>query len=597
MRSILFTSIVFLMLSSLALSQPQPPDTLWTRTFGGDDYDVAYSVDQTNDGGCIIAGYTRSFGAGGTDLYYIKLDSQGNEEWPGYYGGGYDDLGYSVEQTTDGGYIIAGYTESFGLGIQGGPDVWLIRLTSTGNILWHETYGFGGSSYDDRGLWVQQTSDGGYIIVGYTSSTINENYDILLIKTDANGNQLWYQTYGGLNDDLGRCVQQTEDGGYIIVGDTYTYGGPDLDVCLIKTDAAGNEEWIQAYISTGEDNGHSVRQTTDGGYVIAGCLGGNDVWLIKTASNGDTLWTNTCGGGSGFDVQQTNDGGYIIAGTGADFIKTDSLGIEEWRIVEGGITRGVQQTEDEGYIAAGYIGGTPDVWVIRLDNIEPVQVTLTPFNPPIIIPENGGTFDFNIEVENVIDEPQTVDIWTEISLPGVGTVPVINLPDYTLSGGQSINRDREQEVPSFAPTGTYTYYGYIGDYPWVIAHYDSFTFEKEGIEDRGWLGSSADWQCTGVSFPGESATSLNVSSFALNNPFPNPFNPSTTISFELPVAGEVSLVVYDVMGREVVTLVDGYQAAGCHEAVFDAKELASGVYFARLQAGNEVRTQKMLLVR
>ena len=154
---------------------------------------------------------------------------------------------------------------------------------------WTKT--FGGNS-NDIGYSVQQTTDGGYIITGYTSSS--GNIDIWLIKTDSNGDSLWTKTFGGSGDDLGQSVQQTTDGGYIITGYTTSFGNGYYDVWLIKTDSNGDEEWNQTFGGGGSDSGHSVQQTTDGGYIITGYTdsfgnGGGDIWLIKTDSEGNTV--------------------------------------------------------------------------------------------------------------------------------------------------------------------------------------------------------------------------------------------------------------------------------------------------------------------
>jgi len=324
-------------------------DMLWSKTFGGSALDWARSVRQTVDGGYIITGKTKSFGAGNDDVFLIKTDGSGNLLWTKTFGGPEDDAGASVQQTNDGGYIVAGYTSSFGAGDR---DVYLIKTNGSGNLLWTKT--FGGSAID-RAYSVQQTVDGGYIIAGETKSFGaggncfgNPCSDFYLIKTDGSGNLLWTKTFGGTGQDLGFSVQQTTDGGYIIAGDTESFGAGGFDVYLIKTDESGNLLWTKTYGGTGSDIGISVQQTTDGGYIATGYTwgfgaGGRDAYLIKTDSIGNLLWSKMYGGSLAeyqYAVIQCNDGGYITAGAthswaagsygGVDdefyIIKTDSLG-------------------------------------------------------------------------------------------------------------------------------------------------------------------------------------------------------------------------------------------------------------------------------
>ena len=267
-------------------------DSLWTKTFGGADGESGSSVQQTNDGGYIIAGSTFSSGNGDEDVYLIKTDGSGNEQWTKTFGGAYYDVGSSVQQTTDGGYIIAGSTSSFGNGV---PDVYLIKTDGNGDSLWTKTFG---GAYYDVGSSVQQTSDGGYIICGCTNSFGNGLPDcyLYLIKTDVNGDLLWTKTFGGTDwddDDKGNSIQQTTDGGYIITG--WINRGvfsESYDVFLIKTDGSGNEQWTKTFGGTENDSGNSVQQTTDGGYIICGNTesfgnGISDVYLIKTDENGN----------------------------------------------------------------------------------------------------------------------------------------------------------------------------------------------------------------------------------------------------------------------------------------------------------------------
>jgi uncharacterized delta-60 repeat protein len=366
---------------------------VWSKAFGGPKADEGYSVQQTQDGGYILVGDTFSYGAGESDIWLIKIGPSGKLQWDRTFGGSKFDHGHSVKQTSDGGYIIAGYTESYAIGQW---DVWLIKTDSQGNLDWEKT--FGGSSWD-AGYSIQQTQDGGYIIAGYTWSYGAGCHDVWLIKTDPSGDKEWDKVFGGPNSEEGNSVQQTQDGGYVITGYKDSYeAGKAQDVWLIKTDSEGNLLWDKTFGSSGWDCGYSGKQTSDGGYIITGYTDsselGRPLWLIKTDSQGELEWDKTFSSSGledvGYSVEQTRDGGYIVAGRTLSkmacdqcwLIKTDSSGNLEWDKVFGGLGfdcgKSVQQTSDGEYIVVGYTDSygagspyQPSVWLIKVGTINP----------------------------------------------------------------------------------------------------------------------------------------------------------------------------------------------------------------------------------
>jgi len=294
----------------------QPPDTLWTKTYGGNNEEEGYGVYQTSDGGYILTGETYSYSAGQADVYLVKTNIDGDTLWTKHYGGIQIDYGYSVKETIDGGYIVTGFTSSFGLG---GYNFYLIKTDNNGDTLWTKTYG---GQDNDYAYEVHQTLDNGFIIVGETVSYGNGS-QVLLVKTDVSGDTLWTKTYGGSGNEQGYSVKQTTDGGYIITGGTTSYGYGNTDVWLIKTNSNGDTLWTKTFGGTMGDFGRSVQLTNDNGFIIAGytnSLGPEtyDYYLVKTNANGDTLWTHTYGNpyvnDYGRSVHQTDDDGYIISG-------------------------------------------------------------------------------------------------------------------------------------------------------------------------------------------------------------------------------------------------------------------------------------------
>ena len=335
-------------------------------------------VQQTIDGGYIAAGYISNFGEGGDDYYLMKSDPLGNIVWAKTYGDVDADDASHVIQTSDSGYAIAGTSLSYG-----GTHMLLIKTDASGNMTWAKTFGNDDVISDASASSIKQTSDGGYIIAGYIGNYGYGGHDVSIVKTDANGNETWRQTFGGPGADFATDVAQTSDGGYIITGLTKSFNDLSGDVYLVKTDTNGYWVWAQDYGDPGTgpfDIGNSVQQTTDHGYIIAGVtqstLLGEHALLIKTDSTGTLQWNKAYGtndassDASASSVEQTTDGGYIFTGYISNFgaggddyylVKTNATGDTLWTRAYGSSDNDdasfVRQTSDLGYIVAGATHG------------------------------------------------------------------------------------------------------------------------------------------------------------------------------------------------------------------------------------------------
>jgi len=321
---VLFVLVSFPLISSVGASSE-----MWSQTYGGTSSDSAAAMVQTSDGGYAIAGYTESFGAGSYDFWLVKTDGYGNMEWNQTYGGAGIDHHRSLVETSDGGYALAGYTTSFGAG---SADFWLVKTDGYGNMEWNQTYG---EADYDRAYALVETSDGGYAIAGTTLSFGAGSWDFWLVKTDINGVMEWNRTYGRATDESAYSLVETSDVGFALAGYTYswdpaTLGAGDYDFWLVKTDANGVMEWNQTYAKADGDKAHSLVKTFDGGYAIAGETYNatyspeiqHDFWLVKTDGYGNMEWNQTYGGASievAYALVETSDGGYAIAGETTSF--------------------------------------------------------------------------------------------------------------------------------------------------------------------------------------------------------------------------------------------------------------------------------------
>jgi len=358
-----------------------PPEEEWNLTFGGRYADGAWCLQETKDGGNILVGNFASRGEG-SDLLLIRTDKSGKCIWSRIWGGSGEDVGYFVQETRDGGFIVTGSTKSFTMGEE---LLWLVKTDGNGSPNWDKTFGGFVSSSGDGGWSVNETDDGGYITAGYTQSMGNGRKDLWLLKTDAMGCKIWDKTLGGREDDVGMSVWQSRDGGYIVAGRTASFGKGGDDIWLLKTDSQGEELWNRTFGGKQDDASFQVVELKDGYAVVGRTESGldkNKIILIKVDPNGQKLWEKTYRGSSASSLQSTREGGYIIAGridnkkTGRDalIIKTDSTGRIEWSMTLGGgyddMGTFAIQSKDGSYTLAGitssYGQGNEDAWLVKI---------------------------------------------------------------------------------------------------------------------------------------------------------------------------------------------------------------------------------------
>lgn len=403
---------------------------VFNTQYGGAYNEDGRWMEQTPDSGFIMVGGTTTFSVGQNDIWLVKADAYGNQQWQKSKGGTDFDFANMVKITSDGGYIIAGFTSSYGAG---GNDGYLIKTDANGNTQWSQTYGDAGLQEIEA---VVQTADGGYACVGINYTNGTGYYDIWLIKTNASGTLQWQKNLGGGSFELGNSIQIAPDGGYIIGGQSYSYDSTAA-FYLLKTNASGTEQWHKTFTTGHLCEAHYVQNVPGGGYILCGDAdttvdmhGESDLWVIRTDANGDSLWAHAYGGtkkDGGKTIEPTTDGGYIMAGITRSYglinpnyyaVKMDANGIIEWTQNYGTYYhdhayRGIE-TSDGGYAFFGYyrnqanilnfglvkIGpGGGVVKDIAVDRIEtPTNIICSSSGSPIklLLTNYGGTNESNV---------------------------------------------------------------------------------------------------------------------------------------------------------------------------------------------------------
>ncbi|MBI2840333.1 MAG: hypothetical protein HYX75_18610 [Acidobacteria bacterium] len=487
-------------------------NVIWQKTYGGSKDDEALSVLQTADGGFLFAGRTESSGAGKSDGWIVKLDSTGAFEWQRTHGGSSDDRLNSVVKTSDGGYISSGWTRSFGAG---GADAWCLKLDASGKALWRKTYG---GVKDDFALDMGCASDGGFVLAGKTNSSSAGKFDGWLIKLDSTGGMLWERRYGGTQNDAFNGVAAAADGGFAVAGENasnqdamkrswfvrvdgsgqvtweYTrgeYGNAEAGYAIaqakgggficagqtvgyaywLKLGPTGDKVWLRLPPRLLPDVPYSIQSASDGTYAIAGA-GDGGAWWAKVSENGKLLWHKRWGGGpAGFavDIRRTQDGGYVAAGRTYSFgdaargdacvVKLSASGTVSWEKTYGSsesdAATSIEPTPDGGYLVAGEAGVRrggkldSDVWIIKLDPGGGIEWERTydqsPYDgDPALSLTNDGGFVFSAHTgvwqTSVVKAGSRGEIqWQkQLGAPPAGTTPssIKQTPDggYVVAG-------------------------------------------------------------------------------------------------------------------------------------------------------------------
>jgi Secretion system C-terminal sorting domain len=477
MRSLILSLICLMLQSTLLFAQP--PNTQWRMSYGSNNthYELTQAL-ETDDDGILIVGDVYIGENDLREILVIKTDSDGEAEWERTY----EFLGAnlsssSLRKTDDGGYIICGVKGSN----LNDNNLFLFKLYSDGEVEWEETILDANLEY---GCCIQQTEDGGYVISGHSGNPSSGRTEAALLKTDSYGNLEYSYAIEEHTQTKGEFVLETSDGCFVVIGPHYN------GIFLIKMDSDGNVIWDRDFLGSGFEQAACIQETDDGGYIIAGMFvhnnGNKDMGLIKTNSVGSIVWTQSFGSFGddyGSDVKQTDDGGYIITGT--------------------------KFSSDQ---------GDPDIWVIKTDsNGEIVWESLF-----------GGT-------------------------NGAHGESIIQASDGGYLVGSSLTN------------GNYWYY-----------HLIRFDTESTTVE----------------------LDSPTPSEYVLNDIYPNPFNSMTTISVGLPETSDLKLMVYNINGQRVSTVADRSCSAGTHSFTFNADDLGSGVYFVQaIVEGKLNQIQKVVLIR
>ncbi|MEP7128273.1 MAG: T9SS type A sorting domain-containing protein, partial [Chitinophagales bacterium] len=691
MKNLLSFSITVLCFSySIVTAQITAPEIQWQNTIGGDYADYLRSVIQTTDGGYLLGGYSSSGLSGdktetyqtafSEDYWVVKLNGSGDIQWQNTIGGTNGDNLNAVIQTTDGGYMLGGNSSSGISGDkteanQGYTDYWVVKLDDTGNIQWQNTIGGNGLNYLSS---VIQTTDGGYLLGGHSNSGISGDktevnqgdFDYWAVKLDVSGNIEWQNTIGGSDYDYLNSVIQSTDGGYLLGGyslsgisgdktEAKKGGDYDGDYWVVKLDVTGNIQWQNTIGGGNGDYLHSVIQCTDGGYLLGGSSqsgisgdktegkqGKDDYWVVKLDATGNMQWQNTIGGNDEdevISVIQTTDGGYLLGGPSKSGISGDktegSLGGNDYWVVKLFGSGNIQwqntiggnksddlmsliQTADGGYLLGGYSSskisgdkteanqGYTNYWVVKLaaeicngfsvfadaDGDMYGDAAITFFATECLVP--AGYVDNNLDCDdaNAAVHFGAIEIGNGIDDDCNGIIDdvVCTIPEGLQSIDITATSAKLKWAPAVAANKYYLRYKVATTAPWTILNPTGKSKIVEGLsantkyvwQVKSICGNdqniSSDWSAKQF-FTTLPARLLDE--IALQNSltiYPNPSSGNTTIHFILTQSSQVTMKIFDVNGKEVSKLVNESLEAGHHSFPINTAQFSKGIYFVQM---------------
>ncbi len=593
----------------------------------GDFVDVPYDLAVDESGYVYITGESRGE-TSWNDYATIKYNPSGVPEWVARYNGSSnsEDKAMAIAVSTDGDAFVTGYSWVGSLDW----DICTIKYNSAGVQQW-VSYHAGAGNGEDLGIDIAVDANENVYITGFVTGIGNgQNY--VTIKYDPAGNESWVAVYDGAGENDEPCGLALDAAGNVYVSGSIALGSPwHWDYVTIKYNSLGVQQWLAQYNGPGNSMDEATALVVDANQNVY-VTGHNYDWItIKYDSAGNLQWLKEYSGpyggssnGDDFASAVAVDAEENVYVAGASLITTNNYdaavlkyspnGAEQWIAFYG------DNPAYQGLVAmylddAGSVYGagdaSEDFFAIKYSQSEPdpVNVTLTPLDPPLEIPPAGGPFLFNVIIANNTTSSQTLDAWIMVYLPsGSWYGPVLGPINVTLPGNSSLMRFRWQEIPGYAPAGTYTYRGYIGTYP---AAWDSSSFAFVKMGSGNGISAAGSWNNSGEDFGETNFETCKMESTLPKSALqatatPNPFNPITTLTITLPAPARVTLEVFDINGR-LVTDVGAQHAAplptatwypaGTHQITFDGSDLPSGVYLYRITAGQEAASGKMVLLK